>query len=88
MEHKTGKINTWVKFEDQGQIKRYLRNVTIVVIISIKFSRHMNTFLISNDKCSSIDCCMKYFNDLQLDLNRLKDMPYGRAKRLVLNTLV
>jgi hypothetical protein len=38
----------------------------------IRDLRHTNTFLV---------------NDLQLDLNRLKDMPYGRAKHIVLNSL-
>ncbi len=53
----------------------------------IRDLRHTNSFLVSNNKCSSIDRCMKYFNDLQLDLNRLRDMPYGRAKRIVLNSM-
>jgi hypothetical protein len=52
---------------------------------SVRDLRRTSTFLISNNKCSSIDRCMKLFNELRLDLSQLSNLTYSRARRVVLN---
>ncbi len=50
---------------------------------SVRDLRHSSTFLVSNNKCSSIDRCMKLFNEFGLNLNELCNMTYTRARRVI-----
>ena len=45
------------------------------------------SFLVSLTNNSSINRCMKVFNDLKLDINHISNLPYSRGKRIVLDAL-
>ena len=53
----------------------------------IRALRVVNAFQVSHSKDSSLDRCMCLFNSQRLDLSTLRQTPYSRAIREVLNAV-
>lgn len=55
--------------------------------LRIRNLRHHQSFLISTTNESSLNRCMRYFNELKLDIDEISSFPYSRSRRMALEIL-